>query len=176
MASIGLCFIGPFVAVIAAQMLRMEGRTPILTLLQVISGAVTWVMLFVPMIILNVAAFRPERSPELTQMLTDLAWLLFLTPIGPFVVQNIAIGSAVLGDRGAAPVLPRWTGYLNLWVGLLFCPAALAYFFKSGPLAWHGVFVFWLGTVAYGVWALAMWYVLRKAVLEQSPEPALGLR
>jgi hypothetical protein len=82
----------------------------------------------------------------------------------------------VLGDRGETPVLPRWAGYLNFWVGLLFCPAALAYFFKSGPLAWHGVFVFWLGTVAYGVWALAMWYVLRRAVLDQSTEPAFALR
>lgn len=167
LAAVGLCFVGPFVAVIGLQMFRMEGRAPILSILQLVCGAVTWVMLMVPMIMLNVAAFRPDRSPELTQALTDLAWILFFTPVGPFVIQNFSIGAAVLGDRSGGQVFPRWSGYANLWIGLLFLPAVLAYFFKSGPFAWQGIFVFWLGTAAYGVWAILMFVVLRRAIRSQ---------
>lgn len=168
LASVGVSLIGPLVALITIQMLRMErDRPPTLAILQAVSGSVTWVMLMVPMIILNVAAFRPDRSPELTQLLTDLAWLLFLTPVAPFLIQNFAIGAAVLGDHSAAPVFPRWVGYANFWTGLLFVPALLAFFFKSGPFAWHGIFVFYLGTVVYGTWVLVMSTVLLRAVREQ---------
>lgn len=166
--SAGVSLIGPLVALITVQMLRMEqGRPPILTILQAICGAVTWIMLLVPFIIMNVAAFRPERSPELTQALTDLSWILFVTPVAPFLIQNFAIGAAVLGDPAARPVLPRWVGYANFWAGLLFVPAWLAYFFKSGPFAWHGIFVFYLGTAVYGAWVLLMSLTLRRAVLAQ---------
>jgi hypothetical protein len=175
LAAIGVCLVGPLVAVIAIQMLRMEGRAPILTVLQVLSGAVTWVMLMVPMIMLNVAAFRPERSPEVTQAINDLAWILFFTPIGPFVIQNLSIGGAILGDRAVHPVLPRWIGYANIWIAFLFCPAVLAYFFKSGPFAWHGIFVFWLGLLAYSVWAVLMGLSLRRAILDEPDhEPVPG--
>lgn len=169
LASVGVSLIGPLVALITIQMLRMErDRPPALAILQAVSGSVTWVMLMVPMIILNVAAFRPDRSPELTQLLTDLAWLLFLTPVAPFLIQNFAIGAAVLGDHTGAPVFPRWVGYANFWTGLLFVPALLAFFFKSGPFAWHGIFVFYLGTVVYGTWVLVMSVVLLRAVREQA--------
>jgi hypothetical protein len=168
LTSTGVSLIGPLTALITVQMLRMEqGRPPILSILQAICGAVTWVMLIVPFILMNVAAFRPERSPELTQTLTDLSWILFLTPVAPFLIQNFTIGAAILGDPAPAPVLPRWVGYANFWAGLLFVPALLAYFFKSGPFAWQGVFVFYLGTAVYGAWVLVMSLTLRRAVLAQ---------
>jgi hypothetical protein len=164
LATIAVCGIGPLIAVISIQMLRIEGRRPLLSLLQLLSGAVTWVMLFLPMIIMNVAAFRPDRNPELTVTLTDLAWLLFITPIGPFIVQNLAIAAAVFTDRSARPVFPRWLGYANVWIAVLFCPAGLAYFFKSGPFAWQGLFAFWFGLFFYSVWIVLMFVTVRRAV------------
>jgi hypothetical protein len=169
--SVGVSLVGPLVALITVHMLRMErGGPPILSILQTVCGAVTWVMLMVPMIMLNVAAFRPDRNPELTQSLSDLAWILFFTPVAPFLIQNFAIGAAILGDR--THVLPRWVGYANFWTGLLFVPAFLAYFFKSGPFAWQGIFVFYLGTAVYGAWVLLMSLTLRRAVLVEPDEPA----
>jgi hypothetical protein len=172
LTGIGVSLIGPVVALITVHMLRMErGGPPILSILQTVCGAVTWVMLMVPMIMLNVAAFRPERNPELTQSLSDLAWILFFTPVVPFLIQNFSIGAAILGDR--SHVLPRWVGYANFWTGLLFVPAWLAYFFKSGPFAWQGIFVFYLGTFVYGNWVLIMSLMLRRVVLaEPAYEPA----
>lgn len=169
-AILSLSGVGALVAVIATTMLSMEGRHPVLTFLQLVSGAVTWTLLIVPLVIMNVAAFRPERSPELTLMLNDLAWILFIPPVGPFVVQNIAIGAAILLDKGATPVLPRWVGYVNLWVGFLFLPGTLAYFFTDGPFAWQGIFSFWLALAAYALWAFVMGFSIRAAIRREPAE------
>jgi hypothetical protein len=166
LATFALSFIGPLVAAITTWMLRLErGRPPTLAILQTVAGVVTWIMLTVPVMLMNVAAFRPERAPELTQLLTDLAWLLFLTPVAPFLIQNLAIGVAVLTAPTPRPSVPRWVGYANFWVGLSFVPSLLAYFFKSGPFAWHGVFVFYLTFAAYTIWVLMMSWALRRALL-----------
>jgi hypothetical protein len=71
-------------------------------------------------------------------------------------------------------VFPRWIGYANLWIGFLFLPAGLAYFFKSGPFAWHGVFVFWFGLTLYSIWAFLMWWAVRRAVHAAAPSAVEG--
>ena len=101
--------------------------------------------------------------------LNDISWLLFLTPIGPFIIQNLVIATAILADRKG--ILPRWVGYLNFWVALSFVPDPLAFFFHSGPFAWRGIFIFWLAFVAYAVFLIVMGLVLRQAV-KQSPDTA----
>jgi hypothetical protein len=174
-ATLGMCLVFPLIALIGVHMVRMEGRTPILTFLQLITGAATGVFLVMPMILMTIIPFRPDRSPELTVTLNDISWLLFLTPIGPFIIQNLAIGTAILSDRNG--ILPRWVGYLNFWVALLFVPDILAFFFHSGPFAWHGIFIFWLAFVAYAIFLIAMGLVLRQAVkssLDTAPVEPLG--
>jgi len=161
-ASLGVCLVFPLIALIGVYMARMEGRTPILTFLQLVTGAATGVLLLMPLLLMAAIPFRPDRTAELTVTLNDIAWLLFITPIGPFIIQNIAIGTAILSDtRG---LLPRWVGYLNYWVALSFLPDVLAFFFHSGPFAWRGIFVFWLAFVAYAVFLVAMGLVLRAAI------------
>lgn len=161
-AALGVCLVFPLIALIGVYMMRMEGRTPILTFLQLITGAATGVFLTMPLLLMTVIPFRPERSAELTVTLNDISWLLFITPIGPFMIQNIAIGTAILTDRRG--VLPRWVGYLNYWVAFLFIPDVLAFFFHSGPFAWRGIFVFWLAFVAYATFLIVMGWMLRQAI------------
>jgi hypothetical protein len=177
LSSVGLALVLPLAAVIAVWMLRMEGRTPVLTFLQLGAGAATTVLIQVPVLMMAIAAFRPERSQDLTVLLNDLGWFLLLTPITPFILQDIAIGAAILNDP--AETLPRWLGYLNYWVAFLFVPAVLAYFFRTGPFAWDGIFVFWLALTAYAVWLIAMGLCLRRAIIREpaddpnpAPEPA----
>ncbi len=165
LASLALGLIFPLVALIAVHMVRMEGRTPLLTFLQMVTGSATGVFLIVPMIMMATCAFRPERSPELIQLLNDFAWLMFITPLAPFCIQNVAIALAILNDPSPQPVLPRWVAFGNLWVAFLFVPSILPYFFYSGPFAWQGIFVFWLAFIAYASWAIGMGLVLRHAVL-----------
>jgi hypothetical protein len=162
-SSIGVCMVIPLIAGITGIMRERETGTPLLTLIQLISGTATALCLLFPMLIMAVAGFRPERSPELTMTLNDLAWLLFITPIAPFIIQNLAIAALALGR--SSPLLPRWIGFLNLWVGFSFSFDIMAYAFKSGPLAWNGLLIFWLALTTYSIWLLAMGLHLRRLAL-----------
>lgn len=162
LATLGVCFAMPMVGVISIHMLRMERRLPLLSLIQLGSGSVTILINLLASMLFAVLTFRPElRAPESIMMLNDLTWLIFFTPIMPFIIQNVAIGIAVLTDRGKS--FPRWVGYLNLWVAFAFVPDILAYFFFSGPFAWNGIFVFWLALTAYAAFLVVMSVVTRRA-------------
>ncbi len=166
MGSSGLIL--PFTAVIAVQMKRMEDAPSILTYLQLASGAVGVVFFIVPCLLWSVAAFRPERSPELIALMNDCGWLLFLMPFTTFIVQNFAIGFAILGDKSVQPVFPRWVGFFNFWVAVLFVPGGLLTFFKTGPFAWNGLFAFWVPFVVFFAWYMLMFMFLRKGILAQA--------
>lgn len=160
-SSIGVVLMAPMLALISVHMLRMEGRVPLMAFTQLLVGAVTVVINMFPQLIFALAAFRVGRDPEDIVLLNDLAWLLLFTGIAPFMIQNVVIGIAILRDR--SQVFPRWLAYLNFLVAFAFVPDPLAYFFKTGPFAWNGVFVFWLALTAYCVFLVAMSVVCRRA-------------
>ncbi|HKP06684.1 MAG TPA: hypothetical protein VJU58_05475 [Microbacterium sp.] len=164
--------LGILVAAIGVQLIQAEGRRPVLSFVQIISGTLTWMLLIVPMVILLVAALRPERDLEVLVTLNDLAWILLIPPVAPFVVQNVSIALVIFRDDAAAPVLPRWVAWANLWVAFLFLPGVLSYFFLSGPFAWQGVFSFWLALSAYAVWAFIMGFALRTAIRRDAASEA----
>jgi hypothetical protein len=107
-ATLGLSLIFPLIALIGVHMARMEIRAPILTFVQLVTGAATGVFLVMPMILMMIISFRPDRNPELTVTLNDISWLLFLTPIGPFIIQNVAIGTAILARPERDPAVLGW--------------------------------------------------------------------
>jgi len=139
----------------------MERGVPVLALTQLLVGATTVVINLFPQLLFAIAGFRTDRSTDTLVLLNDAAWLLLFTGIMPFMLQNVAIGVAVLRDP--THVFPRWVGYLNLWVAVAFIPDVLAFFFKTGPFAWNGVLVFWLALTAYGVFLVAMSVVCWRA-------------
>lgn len=157
-------FVAPWTALISVQLRRIEGAARALTYTQLIAGAAGIVLFTVSAIIWATAAFRPDRSPDLIVLLNDLAWISVVTPVGPFMVQNIAIGSAILQDNSASPVFPRWAGYLNFWVALGLLPGVMGIFFKHGPFAWNGLFVFWIPLTVFGAWYVVMFVLLLGAI------------
>ncbi|WP_131772027.1 MULTISPECIES: hypothetical protein [Protofrankia] len=166
---IGFMVWGPLITVILRQMLRIRPEQKTLAYLQFGSGLAAWQFLWVPMLVLAAASFRPERSPETTQTLHDLGWILLFLPFMPFVLQSGAIALAVLLDAGPKPVFPRWVAYFNLLECFLFLAVILMLFFKTGPFAYHGVLVFWIPLFIFGVWLLVMaWATYRGTVEEQT--------
>ena len=158
----------PFAAVISAQMKRMEDKPSVLSNLQLVSGGIGVVFFIVPCLLWSIAAFRPERDAELIHLMNDAGWLMFLMPFTTFIVQNFAIGLAILGDNSAQPVFPRWVAYLNFWVAVLFIPGGLLTFFKTGPFAWNGLFAFWVPFVVFFSWYMVMFMLLRKGIIAQA--------
>lgn len=164
LAMISTAFVLPFTAILAAHIRRIEQGLPVLTYTELIGGALTTVILLVPTVLWSLAAFRPERSPEIILVLNDFAWMFFLMTFAPVCMQILALALAVLLDRRRPPRFPRWVGYFNVWVAVLFAPGGLLTFFKEGPFAWNGVLSFWLPLVAFVAWFFVMAVVLLQHV------------
>jgi hypothetical protein len=67
-------------------------------------------------------------------------------------------------------VFPRWIGYVNIWLVLLTLPSFALYFFKTGPLAWDGMFVFWIPLTALAIWTVSMTLTMVRAIKRQAAE------
>lgn len=154
----------PFLAAFTIQMLRIEGVRPIMAYTQLALGALATLEFVIPYIFMLASTFREGQDPQVTQALFDLSWFFFLGVISTFVLQLALFGIAVLTDVRAVPVFPRWLGYLNLWLALLFTPASTLVFFKTGPLAWNGTFVWWVPVTAFLLWFVPNFIYLLRAV------------
>ena len=155
------------IATICSQVRRIVDLNPMLYTLLVITGTVGSVIIITGGMVMTAVAFRPERPAGITYIMYDLAWLLIIMPAGSYVIMACALGAAILSDKAQRPVFPRWLGYFNIWVGLTFAPGLLVTFFKSGPLAWNGVFGFWVPAAGFGAWFLVMFVMLRAAIRQQ---------
>ncbi|HTK64007.1 MAG TPA: hypothetical protein VL595_16585 [Pseudonocardia sp.] len=154
---VGLALFAPYGCLIAMCTKQIEKRFPLLTYVQLVAlAACTTVVVLIPLT-WALAAYRPDDvSPDVTRMLHDAGWFLFLFSWPPFSIWIGAVGVAVLRDGQAAPLLPRWSGYLSLWTALLFAPAALMAFFKTGPMSYNGVIAFYIPTFIFFVWVAGM--------------------
>lgn len=158
----------PFLATIVLRIKRAEGGWGMLTMTQLMAATVFGPALIFPQFFLGVAAFRPEeRSAELTQALNDVFWLWFIGIVGTIIVQNITLAIASFTDQADTPTFPRWYGYLNLWVATLSLPGCVVVVFNDGPLAWNGVFAFYIPGLVLVVWLFATTAVILKSITTQ---------
>jgi hypothetical protein len=135
---VGAAFYLPWTAVLASLIKEVEGENRYLSRTQLAAGVMSAMTFLLPAMAWATAAFRPQRDPQITQALVDFGWLLFITPIAPFILQYLSLGIAIFADKRPRPAFPRWAAYLQVWVTLTFLPAFGAYFLKQGPLAWNG--------------------------------------
>ena len=160
-ALVGVLWI-PWTAQLTVVMWRIEGASPVLTIVQLIGGALTaWVLMFCPAI-WAVAAFRPDIDPSTIRMLNDLGFILFNLTYAVTSVQAIAAGLVGLSDESAIRVFPRWVSYWAIFAGLSFIPITAMPFFKTGPLAWNGVITFWALFGTYFIWTASMGVCMAK--------------
>ena len=157
-----------FVGVISTQLRRIEKENPMWTYAQLAVGCAGSVTIIVGAMLMTAVAFRPDRPPELTYMMFDIAWLWIVMPGTPAAIQNLTIGMAILSDKNTPTIFPRWVGFFNIWTGLLFLPGALVTFFKTGPFAWDGLLAFWLPAALFGPWFFIMFFMMRKAIRQQT--------
>lgn len=161
----------PWMALITVQLKRIEGSHSVLAYTQLAAGAATIFALTVPMNLWTVLAFRPDRDPQLMLLINDFSWLMFIMTFPPFFIQLGAIGIAILSDRNTPSIFPRWSGYFNLWVAILFLPGGLVTFFKDGPFAWDGLLAFWMPLAVFLGWYIVMFVVLL-GVIRRMPQTA----
>ena len=168
------CVALPFLAVICLRVRRVEGKWGVLSVTQIFAGVIFVPGFLFPMMVLAAAAFRPEqRDPQITQALNDVFWLMFVGIVGTVIVQALVLMTASFIDRTEPGTFPRWFGYLNAWYALLALPGGAVMVFNDGPLAWNGVFAFWVPLVAFSVWMIGITVVLLRSIkAEQAAELA----
>lgn len=163
----------PFLATIVLRIRRAEGGWGMLSMTQLMAATVFVPGLLFPQFFLAVAAYRPEqRSAELTQALNDVFWLWFIGIVGTIIIQNITLAIAAFTDKADPPTFPRWYGYLNLWVAILSLPGCVVVVFNDGPLAWNGVFAFYIPGLVLVVWLFATTAVMLKSIKAEQAQPA----
>jgi len=178
MITFNLCVIMlvPMFMVIVVQMKRMATQSHVFAycfLTAAVSGATLFALAD---IFYLVAAFRPDRNPELVQLLNDMAWMIFIAPVGMIVAQLLLLALAIYFDNGPNPVFPRWVGHYAVATALAMAPAAGAAVFRTGPLAWDGAVSFWLRNGAFALFVLVMFFVLRAALHRQAIEEGVTAR
>jgi hypothetical protein len=116
------------------------------------------------------AAFRPERDPQLTLLFNDMAWVTFSSQVGFLIAQSVLLALAIYLDRQARPVFQRWVAHFNLLVAAALVPASFVGLAMEGPFAWDGVLTFWVRNVAVGLWIGVMGVVLGQAIRREQGE------
>ena len=151
-------------------------QPPVLTYVQLGSAAIgsligqgaTWIF--------EATAYRlDDTDPFIVRSLHDLGWFTFLAPWPSFTVWCLALAIAILRGGTAEIGLPRWSGYLSIWTGILFMPACLIFWFKSGPMAWNGVIAFYIPVFIFFIWVIGVTVpALRSFRTESSLRPDKG--
>lgn len=104
----------PVLTLIVMQIRRMAHRTPILSyaVLGCVAGGPT--LFLIANVCWLLAAYRPDRAPELTQMFNDLAWITFTSQVPFLIAQSVLLALAVYFDDQPRPVFARWWGFSTL--------------------------------------------------------------
>lgn len=164
----------PVLILLVMQIRRMAHRTPIFSycMLGCVAGGPT--LFLIANVCWLLAAFRPERNPELTQMFNDLAWLTFTTQVPFLIGQSVILALAIYFDDPSHPVFGRWVAHFNLLIAAALVPAAFAGLTPSGPLAWDGALSFCLKNIAIAVWIVVSAVVLGQAVYRERADESAG--
>lgn len=161
-------FMVPFWAVVSAQIWRQERGAPILTFISAMAGTMMALFITLSPICWGVAAFAPDRAPEITAMMHQFGVLAFVTTdqFSPFCWAAVAI-VCFMTQRSPHSPFPRWLGYLSAWSAFVLEAGAFAFNFYSGPLAWDGFLVYWVPLISFGIWMGAVIPLLFRSLKAQ---------
>lgn len=159
---------------IVMQIRRMAHRTPILAYCYLGCATAGPVLFFIADLFWLLAAFRPERDPQLTLLFHDLAWITFTSPVCFLIGNCVFLALAIFLDRQPQPVFARWVAHFNLAIAIAMAPAAFSATTLDGPLAWDGALSFWLRNGAIGLWLLVMMGVLGQTIYRERAAAAVS--
>jgi hypothetical protein len=160
----------PLFAVTAVQISRTATSSSVFTYAYIICVGVGTTAFILADYCWGVAAFRPDRDPQLISLLNDMAWFFFIAPVGSIVVQNLCLAASIYLDDRPEPIFPRWVAHFNVMMSILLIPSAFSILVKTGPLAWDGGVSFTLRIAVLAVYLVVMFFVLLRVVNHQGSQ------
>ena len=154
----------PMLMLIAERMRGMSHRTAILRYCVIGVAGAAPIAFLTSTVFWLLAAFRPSRPPDLTQLYNDLGWVTFTCGVPFLVALFLFLGLAIYTDEQDRPVFDRWVGHFNVACAVVLVPAAFAGLTLDGVVAWNGFLSFWVKNVAIAVWLIVMGVVLARAL------------
>lgn len=157
----------PYAAVLSRVLARIEGGAGMLSYTALMGGVGNMCLTFYPAIWWLVAAYRPDRAPDLIYLMDDMAWLQFIGGLSIFLGQPFAVAVAAFSDDSPEPAFPRWFGWYSIMAILLMLPDQVLFFVHSGPFAWSGLFAMWIPVGIFTTWIVMTFVFLYKDVLRE---------
>lgn len=154
----------PILMLIVERMRGMAHRTPVMRYCVIGVAAAAPIAFLTSTVFWLLAAFRPDRAPDLTQLYNDLAWITFTCGVPFLVCLCLFLAVSIYFDQQSRPVFDRWVAHFNVAVAVVLVPAAFAGMTLSGPFAWNGFFSFWVKNIAIALWLIVMAVILGRAV------------
>jgi hypothetical protein len=162
----------PILMLIVERMRGMAHRTPVLRYCVIGVAGAAPIAFLTSTVFWLIAAFRPDRSPDLTLLLNDLAWITFTCGVPFLIALCLFLALSIAYDAQDEPVFPRWVATFNVVIAIVLVPAGFAGLTQTGPFAWNGIVSFWVRNVAIAVWIVVMAIVLRQAMAQDRGEIA----
>ena len=159
-----------FIAVLSAQIRRIEGNRRTFTYAQLAAGTASMVPVILVPVIWCATAFHAEHHPEIVQAFNDFGLITTVMVTPPAMAQVLVTALAILSDQNIRPVFPRWLAYLSFVVAVFCLPGVLCVQFRAGPLAWNGVLAGALPSLVFFSWVILMTFGLIKAINQQALE------
>lgn len=161
----------PYGVVVAAQIARQETGRKVWAALALASGALTSVFFALPPIAWGTAAYTPERSPDVTQMMHQFGCFASITTDQLYLGMWVAVAVICFTPHKVKhSPFPRWWGYATIWSIMMLEPGALAFLPHGGIFGWNGLMPFWSPAVSFVTWMLVQAILIFRALKGQEEE------
>lgn len=161
------CSLVPLFAVTAVQISRIGTSSNVFAYAYMLCVGVGLTAFILADYCWGIAAFRPDREPQLISLLNDMAWFFFIAPVGTMIVANLCLAISIYLDARADPIFPRWVAHFNIVTAILLIPSAFSVLYKTGPLAFDGTLSFHLRLGVFACYVAVMFVVLLGVVNRQ---------
>lgn len=158
----------PFV-VITSELIEKRLGMPVIAKVQLSAGIAAIAFGMMSVAAWGIAAYRPERDAEITQLMNDMGWIIFFWDISFFQLQAFAVMLATFLYKGPKPIWPRWMGYLFAISQVGVFPAYGVIMFQTGMLAYNGLIGYWFQVIAFGACLIPWSLYALKALKEDEP-------
>jgi hypothetical protein len=168
LASFSGAFMVPLGVVAAFQSARLEPGRPVWSVFMAVGGTFTSIFLVIPTVCFGVAAYRPDRDPDVTALMHDAAYLALFSTVQFYIFFGVSIAIACLrGEDAADSPFPRIFGYFTIWCTFMFEIGGVCFLAKHGPFAWNGLFIFWIPFFFFFTWLTMLCVLLHRALAAQ---------